>query len=241
MKYRGMTLDSVDLELYRDPDLIVNFISYVKERGVHYHHMVKHISLARKILDFLQSGSAPGSEIRNYTSQMDAWLNLLARQLVASAPVSVSEALPSHSKVQAWCMYKVRSALEAIEFDMKDMNCLTSRSAAKVQESVIASLICGAFFPPIRLSIIKSLTHPKYKGCWDPDCLEGPCCRGNHILLEAVKDAENSQEHSGTWLFGYGPSLRMTLVISHSKNDRFEYKGFGMDMRVYSFNNIQSL
>lgn len=216
-----MEMDSLDLELYRDPELFVHFLSYIRERGVHYHHMVKHCSVARKILDFLQSGSAHGSEVREYTSQMDTWLNLLARQLTASAPAVVCETLPSHSNVQSWVLYKVRRALDAVEEDMHSINTLSARSSAVVQEAVIASLICGGFFPPLRLSVIKSLTHPKYKSCFDPDCLEGPLCRGNHILLQRLKQGAAPQEQSDSWFFGYSSTLKMILKIHHQKNDRY--------------------
>lgn len=219
LKHQGKNIDSLDLELYRDADLFIHFISYIKERGVQHQHILKHISLARKVLSFLQSGSALDSEVRDFTSQMDSWLNLLSRQVAVSAPTQVSDTLPAYSAVQCWVLYKVRRALDVIEEDMSAIGSMTARCALMVQDALIASLVCGSFFPPIRLSVIKSLTHPSYKTCFDPDCLQGSSCRGNHILLERLKNREDSDH---TWHFGYGPRLRITLKIAHQKNDRYE-------------------
>lgn len=89
------------------------------------------------MLDFLQSGSPEDSPIRAHTVKMDAWLNVLGRQLTAIAPVQGLATLPIHSNVQAWGMYKINVALEAIESDMLTYGHLTHTTAIDVSEMII--------------------------------------------------------------------------------------------------------
>lgn len=90
--------------------------------------------------------------------------------------------------------------------------------SSQVQRSIIISLVCGIYFPPLRLSWIKSLSHPRYRQCFDPNCLEGQSCLGNHIKVDRVVGA--TFEASSQWHFGYTDALRLRLNIIHNKNDR---------------------
>jgi hypothetical protein len=132
MKRHGLKISAMQLELYHDADLFVSFLAYMRQRGVQSPHLIKHVSIARKMLDFLQSGSLPDTDIRRYTARMDSWLGVLGRQLAASAPTSAIETLPAHSSVRKWAMSKVSMAIQALEYDMVNGGCVRYNTAAKV-------------------------------------------------------------------------------------------------------------
>lgn len=77
--------------------------------------------------------------------------------------------------------------------------------------------MCGLYWPPLRLSWIKSLSHPRYHQCFDPNCLEGQSCLGNHIKVEHVPGVASE---SSRWHFGYNDKVCLRLNIIHNKNDR---------------------
>jgi hypothetical protein len=238
--YQGLNLDQLDLEIYSDPDVFIRFLSYIKERGVKTPQILKHISVGKKVLDFLTSGTPLDCPFRVFINKMDNWLTILARQLSACAPCPALPSLPSQTDVNVWAMNKVALGIQAIDDDFRDLGYLTKRTAEKVvftfplsyyshftlenimltnpqiQEGIIVSLVTGAFWPPLRLSIIKSMAHPRFKTCFDVDCLEGPGCRGNRLHIERLPSPDPNKD---PWHFNYN-SLKITLKIIHSKNDR---------------------
>lgn len=130
-----LTLDVIDLETYSDPDILVRFLAYIRERGVQTPQILKHISVSRKVLDFLVSGSPPECPSRVFIVKMDCWLNVLSRQLTASAPSTPLPSLPPQTNVTAWAMNKVSQAMQCIDYDIRDMGTLTRRTAEKVMTS----------------------------------------------------------------------------------------------------------
>lgn len=136
-----MPQQGIDLELYQDPGVFIRFLSYIRARGVKTSHLIKHISVARKLLDFLQSGSQGDNPIRAHTLKMDSWLNLLSRQLAAIAPVQSPDALPDHSNVKSWGLYKINLALQDIEADMLAHGHLTLSTALNVSEPLTTNYL----------------------------------------------------------------------------------------------------
>jgi hypothetical protein len=97
---------------------------------------------------------------------------------------------------------------------------MTAGTAWATERGIIAALVTGAFTPPCRLSLIKSLLHPRFIGkveCPDPDC-QMEACMGNR--MEVVPRAAVALE-PGTegWHFDSdNKAIRSTVV--HGKNDR---------------------
>lgn len=55
--------DDVSLDMYLNPTYLARFLGYLTARYVQKGHITKHIGLARKMNDYLQSGS-PGTLFR---------------------------------------------------------------------------------------------------------------------------------------------------------------------------------
>jgi hypothetical protein len=87
----------------------------------------------------------------------------------------------------------------------------------QVQAAIVACLVTGSHFPPLRLDVIKHLNTPEFSrlhGCRDPDCLGSDGCPGNR--LEVLQGSPCGHDY---WDPGYATeSFRLHIV--HGKNDR---------------------
>lgn len=88
----------------------------------------------------------------------------------------------------------------------------------QVQAAIVACLVTGSHFPPIRLDVIKHLPTPessRLDGCQDPDCL-GSNCPGNRLEVVSLEGTPCGRDF---WDAGYTTeSFRLHIV--HGKNDR---------------------
>jgi hypothetical protein len=116
--HRGVAKADLSLSLYADPDRFMAFIGYIQARGAARAQLTKQVSVARKVNDYLQSGTASTSAARLHAKEMDRWLQTLSSQLYASAPVTSPEPLPDHGPIQEWAKDLAGSALARVDEDM---------------------------------------------------------------------------------------------------------------------------
>lgn len=188
--------DSISLSAYAEADKFVHFISYLKARGVQKGQLLKSVSLARKVNDYLQSGTPLGSSTRDLAERMDRWLANLEAQVSASMPAPPSKVLPDAPQVFSWIDTLVDMALQEVESDVLAHGTITAKTAWSVQRALIAALVTGRYIPPCRLHWLKTLNHPKYNGltaCSDPDCRLNVCA-GNHIELVRRTDVLQEEQ-----------------------------------------------
>ncbi len=104
---------------------------------------------------------------------------------------------------------------------------MTHPTAWIVERAILAAMVTGAYTPPCRLHLLKTLLHPRYAGrvgCQDKDCKVGGNCKGNHmeiVQLDAVEEVAGPSDAAAgdIWLYEY--ELRsVSIVVVHSKNDR---------------------
>lgn len=199
-RYR-VQFDQLSLNAYLEPDKFSQFIAYLKARGVQRGQLVKHVSIARKLADFLQSGTAPASSIRQHVECLDAWLGRLEAQLNASMPMPLKRQLPEAPIVFRWVDRLVNEALRHVEADMAESDSVSWRAAWSTQRALIAALVTGRYIPPCRLDLIKGWVHPRYNGddsCTDPDCRSrqnGIKCGGNQIQVVEREEAEEVRDY----------------------------------------------
>ena len=110
-----MPLPAVSLDIYSRPADLAGFYAYLLARGCRAGHVRKHISIARKVNDYLQSGAPDGSFARRLAPQMDEWLARLEAQVAAATPTPIRSELPSFSDVMEWVGFQVQAAVLAIE------------------------------------------------------------------------------------------------------------------------------
>lgn len=195
------------------------------------HQVTKHLGVAKKVNDFLQSAAPEASARREHGARMQRWLATLETQVSASMLSAPKPELPKAALSRAWGEGLAEAALLAVDRDMHTYGLLTHRVAAQVQQAIIVALVIGSAFPPLRLDLIKNLNTPAATaahGCLDPDCLEGARCLGNRIEIVtagAPGDAPEEDDCSppfppaATWHFGYGLK-RLRIHVRHGKNDR---------------------
>lgn len=217
---------SISLQRYAEPKCIARFIGYLQARGVGFGHMASHLSLSRKINDFLQSGAEEGSTVRIHARKMEEWLSKLEAQLSAALPARPKAESVDVTLTWKWVEKLAKSALLDVDQEMGTSGCLTRRTSLKVQQALIASLITGCYCPPFRIGVLVSLLHPTYNGedaCQDANCAghdRGDKCMGNHLELVESTDAEAEEKASDSWNHFDYKTTSIRNVIIHHKTDR---------------------
>lgn len=180
--------------------------------------IAKHMALARKINDFLQSGASIGDPAREHAVKMDSWLSRMLAQLHASQPAQPKVEAPSIELTWEWVEDLVKGALEMVDAEMELSGTIGWKTAWRVQDALVAALATGCYCPPPRVSYIISLIQPSFNGripCQDADCAMGISCGGNR--LELVK---STSPLLGDWAhFGYNDTTVRSVCVHH-KNDR---------------------
>lgn len=219
--YNNLGPTAITLDLYANPKFLARFIGYLKAREVQIGQINKHIALARKVNDFLQSGSSPDSPARVHAQRIDNWLAKLEAQLSASMPQKAKIGAPDIETTWEWVGELCESALDAIDNDMCHDGSLSYDTAWTVQQAVLAAINTGCFCPPPRIFVLLSLIHPKYNGriaCQDRDCIFNDCS-GNHIKVESISPSDDV-DTSDTWQYFNYQQASVKCVIVHHKNDR---------------------
>lgn len=159
---------------------------YLIARKVRIGHINKHISVARKVNNFLESGAAEGSEVRKHAARMESWLGTLEAQLTASAPnnnIPEQDGVPDIELAWQWSRQFAESTLQHINNELESTGQIGYNTAWNNQMALMALMICGTEAPPCRLFHLKTVLHPRYNGkfpCADPDC-NTRNCQGNRV------------------------------------------------------------
>jgi hypothetical protein len=198
-------LADISLGLYLRPDKLATFLAFLMARGAGKEQVIKQISVARKVADFLKAGRREDSVIFQHVTKLDAWLCKLSTQISGAMPSATPASLPVCHSVRAWADSLQGFAASMVEEDERRDGCISRRTALAVQRAVVVGLVVGSEFPPIRLDLIKTLPHP-IKGpreCPDPDCMKHNCL-GNRLVVvsggtggQDATDSDNGEEGGG--------------------------------------------
>ena len=206
-------MDTISLSAYKDAQLFLKYLGYLASREVGRDHILKHVSIGRKVNAYL--ASRPGS-FSCAANEVDGWFARLERQLYEALLKPVKDNLPELSEVLEWVRDVCKAALEEARQAKVWSGQLDYGAARSVQRAIIANLVSGLELPPIRPHIIKTAIHPDYigkVGCRDPDCRDRQRCTGNHFRLDyAAPEATPTNpaiklwapHHKNDWR-GYGP------------------------------------
>ena len=243
---------SATLSFYKDPQHLASFVAYLKARGSQRGHLMKHISLAKKVNFYLKATSIPpttsssSNDNNHHFNKLDEWLCTVEAQVSQAMP-STTRPRVDGDRVLRWASKLSSQAMAMVEEEMQIDGGggwggeLSWRTSSFVQGALVASLVVGAHVPPLRLNFIKTLNHPKYLPhlkCTDPDCKRGPSCLGNHLKEvprggggggggeEEVVHHEGEEDDDGWPFFGYA-TTNLVMVVVHGKNDR---RGVGVDL-----------
>lgn len=175
-KYMGVQQPT--LQQFLIPHLLGSFTSFHLDKK-HSCHTIKHqLQTACKVLAWWATkagGHDPGlDKLRR------EWLPTLSSQVGKAVvqPVKSAAALPT-AKSLLNTLHQHQQQLVA-SIPQHDMSANQARAMHNV---ALASMVFG-HLPPIRLSCIRTLMLPSYKGpCLNPDCRHGPLCHGNQLLL----------------------------------------------------------
>ena len=122
--------------------------------------------------------------------------------------------------------------MEWVEYDVRQHGHMTHHTAWTVERAILAAMVTGAYTPPCRLHLLKTILHPVYAGrvgCQDKDCMAGDACMGNHMALVALATERDAAaagpseapapDPAGLWLYDY-EKRAVSIVVVHTKNDR---------------------
>ena len=126
--------------------------------------VLKHMAIARKVNDFLQSGAPEASPVRVHAARMEAWLATLETQLSASMPRVFKTNLPDPAVVYRWARELSGTALSQLADDRLNHGVMTTPTAFQVERAVLLALVTGCYVPPCRLHILKTVIHPRWAG-----------------------------------------------------------------------------
>jgi hypothetical protein len=118
----GVPKEGLGMHLYAEPSKVMDFLAFLKARGVGKGHLTKHCGVARKVNSFLKAGTPSDSKARGHAAKMDEWLSILETQLSLSIPNSRVPQLPDHGNVRSWVIFHVQAALQAVDHELKSGN-----------------------------------------------------------------------------------------------------------------------
>jgi hypothetical protein len=239
--YGGVLLEDVSINHYQDPHLFAGFIAFLRARNVTRNPMVSHVSLARKVNSFINSGPASYTAAATAAAEaMDAWLKKLECQLQTAIPLKPKTDRPLAEVVLPWVVGLGQEALRAVDGEMRGLSAtavrdklMTKRTALLVQKAIVASFVTGCHTPPIRLNLITTVQHPEFieagLKCQDKDCRAKDSCLGNRFVLKPYEeDADIAPDDGhGTPPPGYA-TTKVTCIIEHGKN---EFRGSGSGLQ----------
>lgn len=215
----------LSLTAYAEPASFAGFIAYLMRRNVGRHHLIKHVSLARKVNNYLSSGDQQPPAVMQFTEAMDAWLQRLESQVAVSMPRQPKSDAPDAVLVFRWVEGLMAAAKQMMAAGMKAGQRPVSYAAAwQVQCAVIASLVTGSHVPPCRLSIIKTALHPAFNGkipCPHPDCKAPSTCAGNRFEVVGSRGDPQADAAAGSSSAAQEGTQRRTIrfVAPHHKNE----------------------
>jgi len=196
----------------------------MQARRVAVGHISNHLSLARKLNDFLKTGSGDESHLSQHAYKMEEWLSKLEAQLTASMPRVLSTDAPDINVTWEWVERFCNQMVDQIDWDMRNHGCILHQTAVRGQQALVAAMVTGCYCPPPRLHVLKTMLHPNFEGgCQDPDCTVkkmGGECRGNRLELGIIPSPPEDEVVSHTWTHFDYLTTDISNVVHHHKNDR---------------------
>jgi len=192
------------VQSYRDKDRLIDFIGFLQYRGCHSPHIIKHLDIARRMWEFLDTceGERQRSQKRKHLDEQ--WFSNIVidvKRLTARTR-PLADPLPSAAVVFKFVKTLLDEAKTSIATEMKKKKRLKRKggsidTAQRVQKAIIAMMVCGTHTPPSRLSALKTAQHPSkianscpHAGCHDP------MCRGNRFEVIELGDAGGRWQES---------------------------------------------
>jgi len=194
-----VTVDSLSLKIYQDKDRLIDFIGFLQFRGCHSPHLVKHLDIAKRVLEFIDTCEGMAARGKKKLRLDARWSDNLVRDIKKVTPKRrpLANALPPAIKVFEFIgslttAAKTRIASEAKRFGP---GLGTADTAWMVQLAVIGMMVTGTHTPPSRLSALKSAQHPNKLGATCPiaGCRNPTECKGNRF--EVLDDGDRG----GKW------------------------------------------
>ena len=146
---------------------------------------------------------------------MKEWFIRMDPQIDSLVTNNIKDDFPPLLNLFKWTDFLVEEANALYEDNLGEGQSQGVEFAEKAHDALVACMVIGRYFPPLRLSIVRTLVHPSMANrrwgvrrrmtvCLDNDCND-PKCKGNR--LEVFKKEGESDE-------------RVRLVAPHHKNDR---------------------
>ena len=162
---------------------------------------------------------------------MQEWFSRMDPQIDTLVSDHMKDDFPPLVNLFKWTDSLFEEAMDLYDEDVADGQCQGVQFAEKAHDALVASMIIGRYFPPLRLSIIRSLGHPSSADrrwgvsttmamCLDSDCTD-PKCKGNRIEVFKKTGEE-----------------RVRLVAPHHKNDRRGFKAIKFTLPAGPFTKL---
>ena len=197
----GVPMNELGLGEYADPYKFSTYVGYLLGRGAQRGQVTKHISLAKKVNDYLQSRQPSVPNQRQHGAAMDGWLGRMETQVYRAMPTLARPVVASMDVIWPWIRSMVQRAVAMVEKDKCGGGAMSYVTAAYVNKALVAALVTGAYMPPCRLGVIRSMWHPKYntyrEKCTDRDC-QYRGCTGNKI--QVVKGPPPAEQTGGGYM-----------------------------------------
>ncbi len=187
-----LSQEETGLDAYANPHMLARFLGYLKARNVARGHLNKHIAVAKKINVYLAGGAEDGSDAKLHARRMCDMLAMMETQISLSMPAATKRDLPEASDLYRWARRICDEAVLCVEDDQTMYGHITHKTAWAVETAIMVAMVTGAYMPPGRLHLIKTILHPDFAGkvaCQDKDCLLGDCCKGNHMEIVDIEES----------------------------------------------------
>jgi hypothetical protein len=234
-------LYDVHLSSYSSSVFIADFLAYLMARNVGKGHLLQHLSLARKVNNFLSASNSSNPRAVDYLDRLEAWLAKVEAQVSkALARRSAPRETPSADILYSWARARAAKAVDLTSSwsngDFRDDFNEDSfyEDARYIHDSILIAFITGAYIPPCRISLIRTWSHPSEPGCTDPDCLVGSC-KGNRLVPFNSETNETFDDQCASsscdsqtdvfeaylsWLKNPPTFDSIQSIVVHGKNDR---------------------
>ena len=189
IRFHGIDPASLSLKLYQDGRIYAAYVGWLMARGGGRNHLVKHVSLARKVNYFLMKHAITALE-KQHSDNVDSWLEALSRQLQASMAKPQCAYVPDWSEVAMWAEGLAEEVKAEVKRELEETGSISVELARKNHDALLVCLVAGTSSPPLRLWIIKTLAPPEFSlehGCQDPDCRQRDRCLGNTVQIVLFK------------------------------------------------------
>lgn len=188
VRFHGINPASLSLKLYQDGRIYATYIGWLMARKGGRNHLVKHVSMARKVNYFLKKHAITALE-KQHSDNVESWLEALSLQLQASMAKPQRAYVPQWSDVAMWAEGLAEEVRAEAKRQLEETGGISDELARRCHDALLICLVAGTSAPPLRLWIMKTLAPPEFAlecGCQDSDCRQRDRpggCLGNTVKL----------------------------------------------------------